>query len=257
MQDIPQNPIEEIQDTTPPIVGAENTGEQKGDSKHLYTPVAILIGAAMISGTLLYAGVPAGVPANSLAGEIGAVVPSDQKNPAGPVVSDSDHIRGNPSAPITIVEFSDFQCPFCSRFHPTVQQALNEYGDQVRRVYKHFPLAQIHAEAIPAAEASECIAEQKGSEGFWAYGDQLFANQERLGVALYRELAEQQGANMTQFNTCIAQRKYQSKVEENYNEGLQLGITGTPGSFINGVPVRGALPYDQIKAIIENELAGT
>ena len=92
-------------------------------------------------------------------------------------ITENDHIRGNPDASITIVEFSDFQCPFCTRFHPTVKQALAEYGDQVRWVYKHFPLSQIHPEAISDAEASECIAEQKGGDGFWNFADALFASQ--------------------------------------------------------------------------------
>lgn len=97
---------------------------------------------------------------------------------AGLEVAEEDHIRGNPNAPITLVEFSDFECPFCRRFHPTVQQAMAEYGDQIRWVYKHFPLDQIHPQARPAAEASECIAEQKGDEGFWQFTDAIFKIQE-------------------------------------------------------------------------------
>lgn len=93
-------------------------------------------------------------------------------------ITEKDHIRGNPNAQITIVEFSDFQCPFCRRFHPTVQQALAEYGDQIRWVYKHFPLDQLHPQARPAAEASECIAEQKGNDGFWQFADEVFKSQE-------------------------------------------------------------------------------
>jgi protein-disulfide isomerase len=89
-------------------------------------------------------------------------------------ITDEDYVKGNVSAPVTIVEFSDFQCPFCQRFHPSVQQIVNEYGDQVKWVYKHFPLDQIHPQARPAAEAAECVAEQKGNEGFWEFTDTLF-----------------------------------------------------------------------------------
>lgn len=92
----------------------------------------------------------------------------------GLTITEKDHVKGNSNAQITLVEFSDFQCPFCKRFHPTVQQALAEYGDQIRWVYKHSPIDQIHPQARPAAEASECIAEQKGSEGFWQFADALF-----------------------------------------------------------------------------------
>lgn len=89
-------------------------------------------------------------------------------------ITEKDHIKGNANAKITLVEFSDFQCPFCRRFHPTAQQALDAYQGNVRWVYKHFPLDSIHPEARPAAEASECVAEQKGSEGFWQFADILF-----------------------------------------------------------------------------------
>lgn len=92
-------------------------------------------------------------------------------------ITEKDHIRGNPNARITLVEYSDLQCPFCKRFHPTVQQALEEYGGQIRWVYKHYPIDQIHPQARPAGEAAECIGEQKGNEGFWQFVDAVFALQ--------------------------------------------------------------------------------
>lgn len=234
--------------------------EKQKDYSYLYTPLAIIIAGLMISGSLFFtSGVPAG-PLGASIGDTAVVAPSSDDTQSedslkGLIITDEDFVKGNLNAPITIVEFSDFQCPFCGRFHPTLQQALDEYGDDVRWVYKHFPLDQIHPEARPAAEASECIAEQKGNEGFWEFGDALFASQSRLGSAFYQELAQQMGVDMTQLNTCIAQRKYQDKVEEDYQLGLTLGVTGTPGSFINNVPVRGALPYSNIKSIIDEELA--
>jgi len=234
--------------------------EKQKDYSYLYTPLAIIIAGLMISGTLFFtSGVPTS-PLGASIGETAVVAPSSDDTPGdaslkGLTITDEDFVKGNFNAPITIVEFSDFQCPFCGRFHPTLQQALDEYGDDVRWVYKHFPLDQIHPEARPAAEASECIAEQKGDEGFWEFGDALFASQSRLGSAFYQELAQQMGVDMNQFNTCVAQRKYQDKVEEDYQLGLRLGVTGTPGSFINNVPVRGALPYSNIKSIIDEELA--
>jgi protein-disulfide isomerase len=135
-----------------------------------------------------------------------------------------------------------------------VAQSLLEYGDQVRWVYRHFPLTQIHPQAQPAAEASECVAEQKGSEGFWQFADAMFTQQERLGPQLYREVAGQIGLNLTQYDTCFASRKYKDKVEAQMEEGVRFGINGTPGTFVNAVPVRGALPYANFKAIIEAEL---
>ena len=143
------------------------------NSKHLYIPGAIVLSAVIIAGTLLYT---SGTPQQSLqlAGE--AVSTLEVRNNGSTVefeITDQDHIRGNINAPITILEFSDLECPFCSRFHPTVLQVLKEYGDQVRWIYRHFPLS-IHPQAVPAALASECVAEQKGDEGFWQFVDTVF-----------------------------------------------------------------------------------
>ncbi|HEB13440.1 MAG TPA: DsbA family protein, partial [candidate division CPR3 bacterium] len=166
---------------------------------------------------------------------------------------DQDHIRGNVNASITIVEYSDFECPYCGRFHPTMIQALSDYPEDVRWVYRHFPLRG-HPQAQPAAEASECVAEQKGDEGFWSFVDAMFENQERLGEEFYREVAGEIGVNLVQFDSCASSSKYANRVNSDYEEGIQSGVTGTPGSFVNGVPVKGAVPYEQLKSIIEAQL---
>ena len=170
-------------------------------------------------------------------------------------ITADDHVRGNRNAPVQIVEFSDVQCPYCSRFQPTMNQVMEEYGDQVVWAYKHFPLDQLHPNARPGAEASECIAEQAGDEGFFEFIDDLFANQSSLGIALYQQLAGEIGVNLNQFNDCVASRKYQQKVEADYQEGAKAGVTGTPGSFINGNLVKGAVPYESLKQIIDSELS--
>lgn len=169
-------------------------------------------------------------------------------------ITNQDHIRGNVEAAITIVEYSDFECPFCSRFHPTMLRALSDYPDEVRWVYRHFPLRNIHPQAQPAAEASECVAEQKGEEGFWNFVDAMFENQERLGGEYYREVAGEIGVNLAQFDSCVSSNKYATRVNDDYNGGIKLGVTGTPGSFVNGVPVPGAVPYEQLQSIIEAQL---
>jgi protein-disulfide isomerase len=171
------------------------------------------------------------------------------------VISDNDHIRGNKNAPVKIVEFSDYQCPFCKRHHPTMQQIMAEYGDQVAWIYKHYPLDSLHPQARPAAEASECIWEQKGDDGFWQFTDDIFANQARIGSDLYNELAGKIGVNMNQFQDCVDSRKYQSKVEADYQAGLKAGVTGTPGNFVNGIPVKGAVPFSSLKLVIDSELS--
>ena len=229
--------------------------ENTNTYKDLFTPAAILVAGGMISLSILSGGSLPTVPSQGLPAQVGELTNVlDNTGATAPVVTEDDHIRGNPSAPITIVEYSDFECPFCRQFHPTVQQAMEEYGDQIRWVYRHFPLTQIHPNAQPAAEASECVAEQKGSDGFWQFADAMFADQARLGTAFYREVAGQIGVNLAQYDTCVSSRKYEEKVTSQQAEGVRLGITGTPGSFVNDTPVRGALPYENIKTIIEAEL---
>ena len=169
-------------------------------------------------------------------------------------ISADDHIRGDFNAPITIVEFSDFQCPFCSRFHPTLLKILDEYPGKVRWVYKHFPLASIHPQAQAAAEASECAADQGGNDAFWAYGDALFDNQSSLGRDLYVRLAKEQGLNTNEFESCIDSGKFKQKVQDDYQEGIAAGVRGTPGSFVNGQSIPGAVPYEQVKSIVDNLL---
>lgn len=181
------------------------------------------------------------------------------QNNGGPVpeVTAEDHIRGNPNAPITIVEFSDLECPFCKRFHATLQQALTEYGDKVRWVYKHFPLDELHSKADKEAEAAECAGELGGNEKFWAYLDKVFEltpSNNGLDLALLPRIAKEIGLDEQAFEACLNSGKYAEKVERQYQEGLRLGVNGTPGSFINGTPIRGALPYENIKAIIDAEL---
>ncbi len=176
-------------------------------------------------------------------------------NPAE--ITDADHVRGDRKAKISLIEYSDFECPFCSRFHPTVQQALDEYGDDINWVYRHFPLS-FHAEATPSALASECVAEQKGDDGFWEFADAMFENQARLGTAFYTETAKNIGVNMNKYQDCFDSQKYLSKVQGDQTDGAGAGVTGTPGTFIvtkNGAQiVSGAVPYAQIKAAIEANL---
>lgn len=168
-------------------------------------------------------------------------------------VTDQDHIRGNKDASVTIVEFSDFECPFCGRFAPTIDQAMAEYGDKVRLVYKHFPLESIHPMARPTAEASECASEQGK---FWEFHDKVFANQELLSNEyLTKTLPSELGLDAAKYNTCVTSGKYSQRVDDDYQLGLTAGVQGTPHTLINGSPVSGAESYAVIKAKIEAALA--
>src|SRR3989338_9559269 len=223
--------------------------DEKSTDKNFYLPAAILIAAFVIGGSLVYS-------ANMQKGGTGNTVnpPVIDGSRVEFTITEQDHIRGNPDAEVTLVEFSDLQCPFCRSFHPTVQQALEEYGDTIRWVYKHFPLDNIHPEARPAAEAAECVWKQKGDEGFWAFADKVFEEQDRIGSTLYLGVVESLGMDIAKYDTCVSQRTYEDKVEQDYQQGLRAGVTGTPGSYVNGIPVKGAVPYATLKATIEQAL---
>ncbi len=194
--------------------------------------------------------VPGPTPSPSYAPEAGApavLAPVDEK---------TDHIVGNKNAKVTIVEYSDFECPFCGRFHPTIKEALAKYGKDIRVVYRHFPLTSIHPQAQPAAEASECAAEQGK---FWEFADKLFANQGALNDAYYKSAARELGLNGSKFDSCVSSRKYQAKVEADIASGNAAGVQGTPHSIIIGAngqqyPISGALPFASVEATIQQAL---
>jgi protein-disulfide isomerase len=159
--------------------------------------------------------------------------------------------RGDAKAPVEMIEFSDFQCPFCQRAHATVEQVLNTYGDRIKFVYRHYPLPN-HPNATPAAEASECANEQGK---FWPYHDRLFANPSKLSSTNLKQYASDLGLDMDRFNGCVDSRKYKSQVEADYRDGDDAGVNGTPAFFINGRMLSGAQPFDAFKKIIDEELA--
>ena len=167
---------------------------------------------------------------------------------------DKDPMIGDPEAPITIVEFSDFQCPFCSRFYTQTYLTLKEnYVDtgKVNIVFRDFPLS-FHPEAEPAALAAECANEQGE---FWAFHDLIFENQESISASMYLQWADDLGLDVDQFTSCVQSQKYKSEVAKDYSDGGRLGVTGTPGFFINGQLVTGAQPYSVFASAIDAMLA--
>lgn len=194
------------------------------------------------------------VAANNPPSPAAPQLPADPSLPQAPVevtITKTDHVLGASNAKVTIVEFSDFQCPFCGRFYPSVKQALSEYKDKIKFVYRHFPLESIHPNARPAAEASECAAEQGK---FWEFHDKMFEGQEQIGDAFYKKTATDLKLNMNKFNDCVATKKYAGKVDADYQTGISAGVQGTPHTLVNGIAVSGAVPYEQLKAVIDAEL---
>lgn len=174
--------------------------------------------------------------------------------PAGKLaeVTEDDHVRGDlKKAKVVLVEYSDYECPFCGRHHPTMQQVMDEYGDDVAWVYRHFPLS-FHPQATPSALAAECAAEQ---DKFWEFSDELFANQDSLSDEYYAEVASKLKLNTSKFNDCYESKKYASEVTEDTSSGRTAGVSGTPATFINGQLVSGAVPFETLKQVIDAELA--
>lgn len=163
-------------------------------------------------------------------------------------VSADEPAWGPADARIVIIEYSDFQCPYCKMFMENTYARLRQmYSDQVRFIYRDFPLDSIHPRARPAAEAAQCAHEQGK---FWEYHDLLFANQQALETSDLKRYAQQLGLNMDQFNTCVDTRKYQASVEADVQAGLRQNVTGTPTFFINGQALVGAQPLEAFQAVI-------
>jgi protein-disulfide isomerase len=159
--------------------------------------------------------------------------------------------RGPADAPVTIVEFSDFQCPYCKRVAPSLEQAIKSYPQQVRLVYRQFPL-NIHSNGQKAAEASLCAQEQGK---FWEMHNAMFASQKALAVEQLKVKAAKLGLDAEQFNQCLDSSKYAAKIREDITAGTAAGVNGTPALFVNGRFLNGAVPFKEIQKLIEDELA--
>jgi protein-disulfide isomerase len=169
------------------------------------------------------------------------------------IPTENAYALGPADAPITLVEFSDYQCPFCRRWHTEVYEPLlAAYPGQIRFVYRHLPLTSIHPDAFSAAEAAMCAGEQ---DAYWPYHEKLFSS-ETLGNSTYIQYAQELGLNMNTFEACINDRKYQEAVQADSDFAINLGIRSTPTFFINGLAVVGAQPLEVFKQVIDKELAG-
>jgi len=158
--------------------------------------------------------------------------------------------RGPDNAPVTIVEFSDFQCPYCGRAVPTVEKVMKDYDGKVRLVFRHFPLS-FHPNAQKAAEASACAADQGK---FWPMHDKMFTNQQKLGVPDLKSFAKDLGLDQGKFDKCLDGGEKAAQVNADEKDGEQAGVNGTPAFFVNGIFLNGAVPYQQFKDAIDREL---
>lgn len=182
-------------------------------------------------------------------------------------ITDDDHILGNPDAEVVIVEYSDFECPFCGGFHGTMNRIMDEYGDSgdVAWVYRHMPLDRIHPRARPAAVASVCVSKLAGEDKFWDYADELFLDLDNLENDRLREIAISLGTDGEQFDECIDSDEAKQRVERDYQDGLIIAQAdpnfGTPYNILTSksgvqIPIVGNQPYAAVKAAIDAALTG-
>ncbi len=187
------------------------------------------------------------------------------KAPTGkvPEVTDADHIRGNKDAKVTFIEYSDFECPFCKRFEPTMQQMKKEYGDTVAIVYRHYPLS-FHANAQKEAEATECANELGGNDAFWKYHDAILERTTSGGTGFALDalapLAKELGLDESKFQDCLDTGKFAQHVKDDMAGGAAAGVTGTPGSILidaagNSQLLSGAVPFATIKTALDAAIA--
>lgn len=226
-------------------------------------PLSVIIAGGLIAGAVYLSNTkkPVGVPTQAQA----VAQQSASLDKIKPITKE-DHVRGDPNAPVKIVEYSDTECPFCKRFHSTMKEVMDTYGKdgKVAWVYRHFPLDQLHSKARKEAIALECANEQGGNDKFWSYADRLYeitpANN-GLDPAELPKIAEFVGLDTAKFNTCIASTKYDAHIEEEVQNATATGGNGTPWSIVVGAknkkyPLSGAQPYASVKQLIDLALQG-
>lgn len=228
----------------------------------LAIPAAIVIAAALIAGAIF---LNDGSPSKAAKGNLPANgAGQEQKETVFRPVDDTDHIKGNPNAPILLVEYSDYDCPFCKNFHDTMNQIMREYGEsgKVAWVYRHLPLEALHPNASKIAEAAECVAKLGGNEAFWKFTDRVFNEKtvrDLTVMSRITEYATDAGADKAKFEDCYAKGEMESKIAASIVEAGAAGARGTPHTFVivgdDKTVINGAQPYPVVKDIIDNILA--
>ncbi len=226
-------------------------------------PLAILAGFAFIAIAIYFSGIGARSVATTPAAATAAL------ESGIPPVGDSDYIRGNPNAPIMIVEYSDYDCPYCKIFHETMQQLMTEYAllGKVAWVYRQMPIVELHPNAQKISEAALCVGEVAGNEAFWTFSDLVFGErlpEEPTNMTRLYEYAERAGADTTAFRACYDGGRWRERVAEGVEAGFAAGVTGTPHSVLlvgnQQAVIEGAQSYATIKEIVDNlisQLEGT
>jgi protein-disulfide isomerase len=248
---------EETAHTSAPVT--ETPKSAPAQKQSLAIPIAIVIGFALIAVAIFLSGDGAkNLPIPGLTQED----TTTETPTTGEVraVDENDHIRGNPNAPIVLIEYSDYDCPFCKNFHETMNQVMDNYGAEgkVAWVYRHFPLEQLHPSAPYIAQASECVAELGGNEAFWKFSDLVFGERgtnEPTNISRLSEFAETAGVGVPAFEACLEDGRTKALVEEDFRDAINAGGKGTPHTLVlvggqQGV-INGAQPYEAVSQILD------
>jgi protein-disulfide isomerase len=225
-------------------------------------PISIVIGFALVAGAIYFSGATTASPGTQNAANVlGTDTPT-----TGEVrpIDDTDHIRGNPNAPIIMIEYSDYDCPFCKNFHETMKRVMQNYGTdgKVAWVYRHFPLEQLHPSAPYIAEASECVAALGGNDAFWKFSDLVFGERgtnEPTNTARLSEFAKTAGVSESAFSACLEDGRTQPLVKEDIQDAIAAGGKGTPHTLVlvggqQGI-ISGAQPYETVSKILDTLIA--
>jgi protein-disulfide isomerase len=219
-------------------------------NKHL-VPLSIIAAGILVAGAIYFGGNKPSTATNNLG----------QTNTQAVVapVSGDDFIRGNPNADLVIVEYSDYECPFCKSFHTTMKQIMSDYDGKVAWVYRQFPIASLHSRAPKESEAALCAAEQGGAASFWSFSDKIFEttnSNNTLDPAQLPAIASAVGLDVNAFNTCLSSGKYTNAVSTSVDAAIAAGAQGTPYSVIltkdgKQVVINGAEPLNNVRAKID------
>ena len=200
-------------------------------------------------------------PTTAVTGPTVAAQPTAPAQPTTPgtitmrAVSKDDHLRGDKNAKVTIVEYSDMECPFCQSFHVTMQQVMTAYAGKVNWVYRHFPLDSLHPEARGKAEAAECVADLGGNDAFWKFIDADFGTP-GFALANVTDAAAAAGVDAKKFADCYNAKKFATAVQDDATDAASAGANGTPYSVIIGAdgsktPINGAIPFERVKVMLD------
>ncbi|MEK7662059.1 MAG: DsbA family protein [Patescibacteria group bacterium] len=226
------------------------------EEKKFGIPQAIVLAGIIIAIAILLTGFKGQIPAKIKAPSI------ELKDISVEPITPKDHVLGDLNgAKVAIIEFSDTECPFCKRFHPTLQKIIGDSKGEVVWIYRHFPIEQLHSKAKKESEATECAAELGGNDAFWAYLNRLLEitpSNDGLDPAELPKIAKETGLDVAKFNTCLSSGKYKNLVEAQYKDGVKAGVTGTPSSILinlkNGKKtfLEGAQSYENVRDAVDS-----